>query len=552
VSFRPCFVVPAFDPGPALAETLAGLSPHGLPIYVTDDGSGPETRELLAGLAAANPLVRPARLEANQGKGAAVLDAMRRAAAEGHTHAFQVDADHQHDLGAVPAFLEAAKARPGALVAGYPVYDGSAPLSRRYGRWANHLWVHVNTLSLGLRDSLCGFRIYPLAPALALADRVRLGRGMTFDTDIAVRLHWEGVDAISLPVGVTYPEGGATHFRPWGDTARLVALHAALFLTMAFRFPRLFRARKPAAPWFRVRERGGRAGLRFMLGLHRFLGARAMRAAARVVTPWFFLTAPGARRASLDYLRRLRRHRGHPGEPALKERYAHFEAFTRGAVDTFLAWAGDAGDIPVAFPDFERFQEMRRGGRGALFLGAHLGALQMIRAMGAERGLTGLNAVVYSENAVRFHDVLRRANPSFNVDLVQVSQVDPLTAIALQEKIDRGESLFIVGDRVPPAEAGRTVDAPFLGAPAPFPLGPYLLAHLLRCPVYLLFCRWDGTRYQVTLEPFADRIALPRKGREEALAQWAARYARSLEAKCLETPLEWFNFFDFWSSHPRP
>ena len=101
MSFRPCFVVPCLDPGPALARTLAELAPWGLPIYLTDDGSGPETRALLATLAAATPLLRLARLEPNQGKGAAVMDALRRAAAGGYTHALQVDADHQHDLGEI-------------------------------------------------------------------------------------------------------------------------------------------------------------------------------------------------------------------------------------------------------------------------------------------------------------------------------------------------------------------------------------------------------------------------------------------------------------------
>lgn len=556
MTFRPCFVVPAFDPGPALAETLRDLAAYGLPIYVTDDGSGEAARTLLRDLARREPLVRPSRFETNQGKGAAVADGLRRAARDGFTHALQVDADHQHDLRAVPTFLEAGERNPGAVIAGYPVFDATAPSSRKYGRWANDLWVHINTLSYDIRDSLCGFRLYPLAPALRLLDRRRIARRMAFDTEIAIRMHWEGVPFISLPVGVTYPEGGASHFRAFWDTFRLVVLHHILFFTMIPRSPWLIaRARPERRPWHRVRERGGPLGLRFMLWSHRILGPRVVRAIARLVTPYFYLTSGSGRRASRDYLERLSAFAGPlpdiPGPVRAREVYRHFRAFSRSTTDTFLAWCGRGQDLKVAFPDIEAFLALRRSGTGAIFLCAHLGSLEMIRALGVGRGLTGLNAVVHSDNALRFHDVLRRANPDFAMDLVQASQVTPETAMVLQEKVGRGEFLFIAADRTPPSENGRTVLAPFLGRPAPFPLGPYLLAHLLKCPVHLLDCRLEGDAYRVRLEPFAARIDLPRKGREEALAAWAARYARHLEDRCRETPFQWFNYFDFWRSHPK-
>jgi len=295
MSFRPCFVVPCLDPGPALARTLAELATWSLPVYLTDDGSGPETRALLADLAAATPLLRLARLEPNQGKGAAVMDALRRAAADGCTHALQVDADHQHDLGEVGTFLQVGRAQPETVIAGYPRFDATVPPSRKYGRWFNDLLVHLDTLSLDIRDSLCGFRLYPLAPTLRLLDRVAIARRMAFDTDIIVRLHWDGVPVRSLPVGVTYPEGGASHFRPLADSVRLVLLHLGLLAGMLLRLPRLVVRRPGRRPWHRIRERGGYFGLRFVLWGHRLLGPGAVRAIARAVTPYFFLTARRAR-----------------------------------------------------------------------------------------------------------------------------------------------------------------------------------------------------------------------------------------------------------------
>ena len=120
------------------------------------------------------------------------------------------------------------------------------------------------------------------------------------------------------------------------------------------------------------------------------------------------------------------------------------------------------------------------------------------------------------------------------------------TAMLLEERIARGESLFIVGDRPPASGNGRTLDIPFLGREAPFPIGPLFLAHLLKCPVYLFFCVQEGRGYRIHMEPFAERVDLPRKGREDALRAWLERYALAVEARCRETPFQWFNFYDFW------
>jgi predicted LPLAT superfamily acyltransferase len=359
---------------------------------------------------------------------------------------------------------------------------------------------------------------------------------------------------LNAPVRVSYPPDGVSHFRPWRDTVLLVGMHTRLFLGMLRRSPRLLgRAWGEGADgprWYQVRERGSRIGFRFAVGVLRLLGPRAVRALAEALVPYFYLSSRRARSASRDYLGRLRARFGPlpglPGEPGAREVYRHFRSFARATVDKVLAWSGCCAGIGLDPADLAPFQAQRRSGQGALFLGAHLGNLEMLRALGRGQGLEGINAVVYGQNAVRFHELLKRVNPDFGVNLVQVAQVSPDTAIRLQEKVDLGECLFIVGDRTPPSDNGRTVPAPFLGEDAPFPSGPFLLAHLLRCPVYLIHCFHDGERYRVRLEPFAERIEQPRFGREAAIAHWAGRYAQSLEAQCRATPFQWFNFFDFW------
>jgi glycosyltransferase involved in cell wall biosynthesis len=237
-------VIPCFDHGEALRGVLASLEGFGLPVLVVDDGSGPATREILAALAAEHPRVQVHRHPENRGKGAAAVTGFRLAAARGASHALQLDADGQHDADDVPRFLDAMAKHPDALVLGSPVFDASVPRSRLYGRQISRGLVWLFTLSLAIRDPLCGFRGIPLAPTLALLGRRRLGERMDFDPELAVRLYWEGLEVVSLPTRVRYPEGGLSHFDVVWDDLRLAGLYTRLFGGMLRRAPALL-GRRP-------------------------------------------------------------------------------------------------------------------------------------------------------------------------------------------------------------------------------------------------------------------------------------------------------------------
>lgn len=238
--FRPCVVIPVYNHEHAIGKVLAQVLAHGLPVILVDDGSSPSCAATLDRLAAAHPeQVMLERHALNQGKGGAVLTGFRRAGQAGYTHVLQVDADGQHCVDDVQRFLDCARAQPQAVVAGCPVYDESVPALRLYARYLTHVWVWINTLSLAIRDSMCGFRVYPVAPVLALAQRRRLGLRMNFDIEILVRLYWDGVDVVSLPTRVGYPEDGVSHFKAWTDNVLITRLHAVLFLGMLPRIPSL-------------------------------------------------------------------------------------------------------------------------------------------------------------------------------------------------------------------------------------------------------------------------------------------------------------------------
>jgi len=157
----------------------------------------------------------------------------------GYSHALQIDADGQHDVRDIPAFLAASVAQPDSVICGCPVYDASVPKGRLYGRYLTHVWVWINTLSFDIKDSMCGFRVYPLEPTVALIDATAIGRRMDFDVEVLVRLYWRGVGVVNQPTHVSYPSDGISHFRVWLDNVLISRMHTQLFFGMLLRLPAL-------------------------------------------------------------------------------------------------------------------------------------------------------------------------------------------------------------------------------------------------------------------------------------------------------------------------
>src|SRR5690554_216670 len=191
-AFSPCRLVPVYNHPAKLADTITALRADGLPVVLVDDGSDHECRQLMAALAATTAGIHLIRRPCNGGKGAAVKDGLWAARHHGYSHAIQIDADGQHDISDAVRFLEVAAQRPGALVAGYPAYDASVPRHRYYSRYLSHLWVWINTLSVTIRDSMCGFRVYPVGASCALLDAETMGDRMDFDGEFIVHWVWAG------------------------------------------------------------------------------------------------------------------------------------------------------------------------------------------------------------------------------------------------------------------------------------------------------------------------------------------------------------------------
>ncbi|MGY6276221.1 LpxL/LpxP family acyltransferase [Methylomonas sp. MgM2] len=306
--------------------------------------------------------------------------------------------------------------------------------------------------------------------------------------------------------------------------------------------------------WAALEERSLVWGIRVLVWIYRIFGRWAFRLILGPVVSYYFLTGRVAREASLDYLHRLA---GYCPELNLKVgwwlSYRHFLSFGETLLDKIIAWMGCIDPNQVDFPNRPVLLKLIEQKRGAMILSGHIGNLELCQAIADMRGLIRLNILVHTRHAEKFNRLLGRgAEGSATIKLIQVTELNPAMAVELQEKIDHGEFLVMVGDRVP-VQGGRTVKAKFLGEGADFPQGPYLLASMLQCPVFTLFCYPTRGRYQVHLESFSGPFRIPRSEprRTQMLSLMAQCYAVTLEQHCRAEPLQWFNFYPYWP-HSNP
>lgn len=235
-------LIPSYNPGPKVLDTVRAARAHWTPVWVVVDGSTDGSAEWLIEMASQDAGLRVIVLPQNQGKGSAVLAGLEQAAQEGFTHALTMDSDGQHPAELIPSFMRASQNAPDAMVLGVPVFGDEAPRLRVLGRKVSNGWANLETLGMGIGDSLYGFRVYPIAPLARVMRGQRFMRRFDFDPEAAVRLCWEGVRPVNLPAPVRYftpEEGGVSHFKYLRDNTLLTWMHTRLFLGFVWRLPLL-------------------------------------------------------------------------------------------------------------------------------------------------------------------------------------------------------------------------------------------------------------------------------------------------------------------------
>lgn len=239
-------LIPSYNPGPKVYDTVRAARHFWNPVWVVIDGSTDESVAGLKAMAREDANLRVIHLPQNVGKGAAVLHGLDIAAAAGYSYVLTMDSDGQHPADLIPVFMAESIKQPGAMILGMPVFDASAPSIRIKGRKISNWWANLETLWAGIGDSLFGFRVYPIAPLRIIMRRHPWMRRFDFDPEAVVRLSWRGVKAVNIPAPVRYfgvEEGGVSHFNYLRDNVLLTWMHARLFLGFALRLPLLIKRR---------------------------------------------------------------------------------------------------------------------------------------------------------------------------------------------------------------------------------------------------------------------------------------------------------------------
>lgn len=297
--------------------------------------------------------------------------------------------------------------------------------------------------------------------------------------------------------------------------------------------------------WADAEERGSFWLMKLTALAARLLGRRLLSPILYAIVLYFFVFGRRARDAAHEYQQRLADFSAQPAlRPTLGSVFGQFMAFADALLDKLDVWNGRLRLQDIEIIDPANLRSQLRAARGQILVGAHLGNLEVCRALAELGEKVTMNVLVHTRHAEHFNRLLGEAGAT-HLRLIQVSELDPAVMLQLSERLDRGEWLAIAGDRVP-LQGGRRVRVDFLGARAAFAQGPWLLAGLLKCPINLIFCLKIGGRYQVTLEPFAEQITWKRQTREAVIGQWAQRYADRLAHYCQRAPRQWFNFYPFW------
>ena len=557
--------MPFYNHPQNIKALIAALKTYDLPVIVVDDGSDEASKQILAELERTEGILLLTRAQ-NGGKGIAMKDGFKFASKRGFSHVLQIDADFQHDAALIGEFLSQSRAHPQSIVCANPIYGEDAPKSRVYGRKITNFWVAINTLSLGIKDAMCGFRVYPLEQLKKAAAKSKTNR-MEFDIEILVNAVRQGVDVRWIDTYVRYEKGGVSHFKMLRDNALISLMHAKCFFSLPkFMLSKIWRAygvnssekngtstQISVEPqenaeqnlWWKKQERGGAFFLRLSLFLAQILPEFALKLIVKIVVWFYYIFSKNERENIAEFRRNLSEF---AGAQTLKGTsvFSHFEAFGGAICDKFRVWKGKIKDDELEIIDLERIKsELIGAQKGQILLTAHLGNVEICKALGARVDGFRMVILAYDKNSREFNEVLKQISQNDgSVRMMLVNELDVAAMLELKNIVESGAHIGIMGDRTP-LGGDKAARVKFLGKEASFNYGPYLIAGILGVKISSLWCQKIDGKFRIELIPLASAVKL---GRDKAAAarEYLQIYVRELENHCKQTPTQWFNFFDFW------
>ncbi len=304
--------------------------------------------------------------------------------------------------------------------------------------------------------------------------------------------------------------------------------------------------RDKAKHWAQTDERGSLLGILFLLYSFKLLGATVCKLFMSPVLLYFYLFNGTARSNLKAYLVRLNAY--FPAAPEASQWHVLkiFFNFGFGIVDRMAAWQGKVSKFKLTKVNNQVFLDLRNKNQGAVIVVSHVGNFEVSRmASGANKGAV-FNVFMHTKNAKKFTQAIKKFNPEYALSVIQGDAMNMQMAIELKEKVEAGEFVVIAGDRIPVNNEKGVVEVDFLGEAAKVPIGPYVLAKVLGCPLIGLFCTKQGAGYQVVFESLANKISFGRNNKQLVLQQHAQHYIHTLERQLKLAPLQWYNFHDFW------
>ena len=564
------FLVPFYNHPQNIKALIAALKAYELPVIVVDDGSDEASKLILAELERTEGILLLTRAQ-NGGKGIAMKDGFKFALERGFSHVLQIDADFQHDAALIGEFLRQSRAHPQSIVCANPIYGEDAPKSRVHGRKITNFWVAINTLSLGVKDAMCGFRVYPLEQLKKAAAKSKTNR-MEFDIEILVNAARQGVDMRWIDTYVRYEKGGVSHFKMLRDNALISLMHAKCFFSLPkFMLCKIWRAcglnlsksanfkngandsqnlkksqeNSEQNLWWKKKERGGAVFLRLSLFLAQILPEFILKLIVKVVVWFYYIFSKNERENIAEFRRNLS---VFAGSQTLKGTsvFSHFEAFGGAICDKFRVWKSKIKDSELEIIDLERIKsELIGAQKGQILLTAHLGNVEICKALGARVDGFRMVILAYDKNSREFNEVLKQISQNDgSVRMMLVNELDVAAMLELKNIVESGEHIGIMGDRTP-LGGDKAARVKFLGKEASFNYGPYLIAGILGVKISSLWCQKLDGKFRIELVPLASAVKLGRD-RAAAAREYLQIYVRELENRCMQTPAQWFNFFDFW------
>ncbi len=296
-----------------------------------------------------------------------------------------------------------------------------------------------------------------------------------------------------------------------------------------------------SAHWNERSEGGGRAGLWTIFRIGLACGRRVTRLLLYPITLYFFLRRRGERRAARDYLARMF---GKPAGAWGVMRLMH--AYAATTLDRIYLLTRKVADFDIRVHGLDELHAQMDRGRGVLLVGAHVGSFEALRVLSLRREDVDVRVVLDTQATPVMTELLHALNPKIAAGVIDASRPGHEVVLALHDAMAQRALATLLGDRARPGEATVVVD--FLGAPARFPVAPFLIASMLKVPlVFCLGLYGGGARYDLHFETLAADLDLPRRAREAELKAIVQLYAQRLEHHVRAHPWNWFNFHDFWN-----